>query len=153
MLYLSEFQTQPEYERAKRAKSAFSWSGDVIPDEKPAQDMWSPDHDLSKISRALFSRHVDHVNHTQADMASHSSSEKIEWQNPTGCKYLFDNGGPGQDPVLTLGGFFQHALVDAFLLGGRRVADELRERSRGDCLGFSLKWEHGLKPILDQSCV
>lgn len=61
MLYLSEFQTQPEYERGKRAKSAFSWSGDVIPDEKSAPHLWSLDHDPSKISRALFSSHVDHL--------------------------------------------------------------------------------------------
>lgn len=61
MLYLAEFQAQPQYEPGKRAKSAFSWSGDVIPDEKPSQEMWSIDHDVPKISRALFSRYVAHV--------------------------------------------------------------------------------------------
>src|SRR6266545_3729014 len=50
MLYLSEFQTQPEYEYGRRAKSAFSWTGDVIPEEKAAQSLWSLDHDLPKIS-------------------------------------------------------------------------------------------------------
>jgi hypothetical protein len=61
MLYLSEFQSQPEYESGKRAKSAFAWSGDVIPDEKPNQALWSIDHDLPKISRALFSKHFEHI--------------------------------------------------------------------------------------------
>lgn len=61
MLYLSEFQAQPEYESGKRAKSAFAWSGDVMPDEKSQQLLWSVDHDLPKISRALFSKHFDHV--------------------------------------------------------------------------------------------
>lgn len=61
MLYLSEFQSQPEYEPGKRAKSAFAWSGDVIPDEKPNQALWSIDHDLPKISRALFSKHFEHI--------------------------------------------------------------------------------------------
>ena len=61
MLYLSEFQTQPEYEPGKRAKSAFTWFGDVMPDEKPGQALWSIDHDLPKISRALFSKHYDHI--------------------------------------------------------------------------------------------
>lgn len=61
MLYLSEFQAQPEYEPGRRAKSAFSWSGDVMPDEKANQALWSIDHDLPKISRALFSKHFDHV--------------------------------------------------------------------------------------------
>ncbi|WP_346297350.1 hypothetical protein LRC39_11535 [Rhodopseudomonas sp. P1] len=61
MLYLSEFQTQPEYEHGKRAKSAFSWTGDVIPEEKQQQQLWNLDHDLSKISRALFSKHLDHL--------------------------------------------------------------------------------------------
>jgi hypothetical protein len=61
ILYLSEFQAQPEYEQGRRAKSAFSWFGDVIPDEKLGQGLWSVDHDVSKISRALFSRHIDHV--------------------------------------------------------------------------------------------
>lgn len=61
MLYLSEFQAQPEYEPGRRAKSAFAWTGDVMPDEKSHQALWSIDHDLPRISRALFSRHFDHV--------------------------------------------------------------------------------------------
>src|SRR5262249_24331489 len=61
MLYLCEFQGQPEYEHGKRAKSAFSWIGDVIPEEKSTQPLWNVDVDLPKISRALFSRHCDHV--------------------------------------------------------------------------------------------
>lgn len=61
LLYLSEFQGQPEYEYGKRAKSAFSWFGDVIPEEKPARDLWSVDYDVSRISRALFSQHLDHI--------------------------------------------------------------------------------------------
>jgi len=60
MLYLSEFQAQPQYETGKRAKSAFSWAGDVIPEEK-TKEMWSVDHDVPKISRALFSSYVSHV--------------------------------------------------------------------------------------------
>jgi hypothetical protein len=61
LLYLSEFQTQPEYDRAKRVKSSFSWSGDVIPEGNINTPMWSADYDSSKISRALFSKHLDHV--------------------------------------------------------------------------------------------
>lgn len=62
---------------------------------------------------------------------------------------LFGRGDPVQNPVLALGGFFQHALVDAFLLGGRRVTDELREWSRGDGLGFAFEGKHGLSISLD----
>jgi hypothetical protein len=61
ILYLSEFQNQPDYEHNKRAKSAFSWMGDVIPEEKTGPVLWSPDYDMSKISRALFSGHLEHV--------------------------------------------------------------------------------------------
>lgn len=61
LLYLSEFQSQPEYEHGKRARSAFSWTGDVIPDDKPPTQLWSVDNDIPKISRALFSKHTDHV--------------------------------------------------------------------------------------------
>lgn len=61
ILYLSEFQGQAEYEHNKRARSAFSWMGDVIPEEKPDQKLWSVDHDTNKISRALFSGHLAHV--------------------------------------------------------------------------------------------
>lgn len=61
MLYLSEFQSQPAYEPGKRAKSAFSWSGDVIPEDKPLNELWSVDYDTNKISRALFSKHGDHI--------------------------------------------------------------------------------------------
>ena len=61
ILYLSEFQGQPEYEHGRRAKSAFSWFGDVMPPEEKNPELWSIDHDTSKISRALFSKHIDHV--------------------------------------------------------------------------------------------
>lgn len=61
LLYLSEFQAQPEYEPGKRARSSFSWAGDVVPEEKSTQSLWSLDHDLPKISRALFSRHLEHL--------------------------------------------------------------------------------------------
>ncbi|MDP1978710.1 hypothetical protein [Undibacterium sp.] len=61
MLYLSEFQAQPEYEHGKRARSAFAWTGDVMQDDKPTQALWSPDHDLPKISRALFSKYLEHI--------------------------------------------------------------------------------------------
>jgi hypothetical protein len=61
IIYLSEFQTQPEYEISKRAKSSFSWSGDVIPEKSQPAQLWNTDHDTSKISRALFSTHSHHV--------------------------------------------------------------------------------------------
>lgn len=61
MLYLSEFQAQPEYEHGKRARSSFAWAGDVMPDDKLTQSLWSLDHDLPKISRALFSKHLEHI--------------------------------------------------------------------------------------------
>lgn len=61
MLYLSEFQAQPQYEYSKRVKSAFAWTGDVIPDDRQSNILWSAENDLPKIGRALFSTHSDHV--------------------------------------------------------------------------------------------
>lgn len=61
LLYLSEFQSQPEYEHGRRARSAFAWTGDVIPDDRGPAQMWSVDNDLPKISRALLSRYCSHV--------------------------------------------------------------------------------------------
>lgn len=61
MLYLSEFQSQPEYDQGKRARTAFAWSGDVMPDERNSSALWGMDVDAPKVSRALFSRHADHV--------------------------------------------------------------------------------------------
>lgn len=61
LIYLSEFQSQPEYSPGRRVRSAFAWAGDVIPDEKSPAALWDPDHDLPKISRSLFSKHLDHV--------------------------------------------------------------------------------------------
>jgi hypothetical protein len=61
MLYLSEFQAQPEYEPGKRANSAFSWTGDVIPDDEAARDLWDIKNRTSKLSRALFSPHINHL--------------------------------------------------------------------------------------------
>ncbi|NUU44380.1 hypothetical protein [Tardiphaga robiniae] len=60
ILYLSEFQSQPEYRLGDRAKSSFSWTGDVMPDKHSAI-LWNPDSDVQKVSRALFSSHVDHI--------------------------------------------------------------------------------------------
>ncbi|NTE66192.1 hypothetical protein G6M85_11285 [Agrobacterium tumefaciens] len=57
LLYLRAFQAQATYEYGKPAKSAFRWSGDVFTSDKPNTDMWSCDHDTSKISRALFSQY------------------------------------------------------------------------------------------------
>jgi hypothetical protein len=59
--YLSRFQAQSQYDHTKRAKSAFGWQGDVMSSEKDKENPWSEDLDLSKISRALFSQHVDHL--------------------------------------------------------------------------------------------
>jgi hypothetical protein len=61
MLYLAEFQAQAEFEYGKPSKSGFKWQGDVLAVDPPPQRLWSSEHDLSKISRALFSSYVDHV--------------------------------------------------------------------------------------------
>jgi hypothetical protein len=61
LMYLGEFQTQPQYAMGKRVKSSFSWTGDVIPDEKQSANLWDPDSDVSKISRSLLSRHFEHI--------------------------------------------------------------------------------------------
>lgn len=61
LIYLSEFQTQPTFEAHRPSKSGFKWTGDVISDDKPSPNMWSADHDISKINRALFSQYFDHV--------------------------------------------------------------------------------------------
>ena len=61
LMYLSEFQAQPEYVLGKRVRSAFSWTGDVIPEEKQSAVMWDADHDMAKIGRSLLSKHFDHI--------------------------------------------------------------------------------------------
>jgi hypothetical protein len=61
MLYLAEFQAQGGFEYGKPSKSGFKWAGDVLADEKPPRDLWNSDHDLTRISRALFSPYVDQV--------------------------------------------------------------------------------------------
>jgi hypothetical protein len=60
ILYLSEFQAQPDFKVGERARSSFSWSGDVMPEKQPAS-LWNPESDVQKVSRALFSHHVDHI--------------------------------------------------------------------------------------------
>lgn len=61
MLYLAEFQTQGAYEYGKPTKSGFKWTGDVFSEQKPPPSLWDCDYDLSKVSRALFSPHVEVV--------------------------------------------------------------------------------------------
>jgi hypothetical protein len=60
MLYLTEAQQSADYEHGRRFRSGFGWMGDVIP-EKEQADLWHQESDFSKISRALFSRHTDHL--------------------------------------------------------------------------------------------
>lgn len=81
ILYLSEFQGQPEYDHGKRARSGFSWAGDVMPDEKAAQILWNLESESTKISRALFSKHIEHIYWKPAvegmlDFASKYSSDQ-----------------------------------------------------------------------------
>lgn len=61
LLYLAEFQAQGGFEYGRPSKSGFRWMGDVLQEEKPGRELWNADHDLNKISRALFSAHVDHI--------------------------------------------------------------------------------------------
>ena len=61
IMYLAEFQAQEEYKLEKRAKTAFSWLGDVMADGKAPASLWDIDHEVTKISRALFSGHMDHI--------------------------------------------------------------------------------------------
>ena len=61
MLFLAESQTQADYEYGKPAKTGFRWTGDVLTEDRPAKDLWSSDLDMSKVSRALFSPHFDHI--------------------------------------------------------------------------------------------
>lgn len=61
LLYLTEFQAQGGFDYGKPSKSGFKWKGDVLAEDKPPQDLWNSEHDLSKISRALFSPYVDRV--------------------------------------------------------------------------------------------
>lgn len=61
MLYLTEFQTQGSFEYGRPSKSGFKWTGDVVAEDKSPKDLWSADHEISKISRALFSSHTHHI--------------------------------------------------------------------------------------------
>jgi hypothetical protein len=61
LLYLAEFQAQQSFEYGKPSNSGFRWTGDVLPDDKVPQDMWGTEHNVTKVSRALFSQYADHV--------------------------------------------------------------------------------------------
>lgn len=61
MLYLTEFQSQESFEYGRPAKSGFRWSGDVFTEERPATVLWSVDQDPVKVSRALFSPHLEAI--------------------------------------------------------------------------------------------
>jgi len=61
LMYLAEFQAQAGFEYGRSSNSAFRWTGDVLPDDKPPHEMWGPDHNLNKVSRALFSAYAEHV--------------------------------------------------------------------------------------------
>ncbi len=60
LIYLAEFQNQDGFEYGKQSNSGFKWSGDVVPDKQPT-NLWSSEHDISKVSRALFSTYAEHA--------------------------------------------------------------------------------------------
>lgn len=60
LIYISEFQSKAEYEVGKRAKSSFSWTGDVFPSGGNIR-LWDIDNDVPKIGRALFSQHYEEL--------------------------------------------------------------------------------------------
>lgn len=88
MLYLAEYQSQGTFEYGKPSKSGFRWLGDVLSEDKPPREMWNSEHDLGKISRALFSPYVDHVYWRPAVEAA--------------LDYLVENGGEGQAELQAL---------------------------------------------------
>lgn len=61
LIYLSKFQSSAQYDPSKRAKTSFAWTGDVVTEEKPSQEIWSVDYDLQKISRSLLSKYSDTI--------------------------------------------------------------------------------------------
>lgn len=61
LLYLRNYQSAPSFEYGRTVKTGFRWQGDVLSIEKAPADLWSPDHDLSKVSRALLSDYSDEL--------------------------------------------------------------------------------------------
>jgi len=61
LLYLAQFQAQQSFEYGRPSNSGFRWTGDVLPDENSPREMWGVDHNVSKVSRALFSPYAEHV--------------------------------------------------------------------------------------------
>jgi hypothetical protein len=61
LLYLAQFQAQDGFEYGRPSNSGFRWSGDVLPDEKAPQALWGTDHNVAKVSRALFSPYAEHM--------------------------------------------------------------------------------------------
>lgn len=59
LLYLRNYQQAATFEYGRAQKTGFRWQGDVLATEKPPNDLWSPDHDVSKVSRALLSDYSD----------------------------------------------------------------------------------------------
>jgi hypothetical protein len=61
LLYLAQFQAQQSFEYGRPSNSGFRWTGDVLPEDKAQQELWGPEHNVSKVSRALFSPYAEHV--------------------------------------------------------------------------------------------
>ncbi len=83
LLYLAQFQAQQGFEYGRPSNSGFRWTGDVLPDEKVPQEMWGVDHNVSKVSRALFSPYADHVYwrpavETALDFIANDSSDLLQ---------------------------------------------------------------------------
>ena len=88
MLYLAEFQSQEAFEYGRPAKSGFRWSGDVFTDERPVTALWSVDQDPAKVSRALFSPHLEAIYWRPAFNAAIDYVDAIEAEGFTDLRRL-----------------------------------------------------------------
>jgi len=134
ILYLSEFQSQPDYKLGERAKSSFSWTGDIIPEKQPAS-LWSPDSDMLKISRALFSHHVNHIFWKPAvngmvDFVSTTSANTItsEILNSDSETFIDEIRGRSSQLYSTLSkGVHWEFFSSALVLGESTVKEAIRD--------------------------
>ena len=78
ILYLSRYQSRAGYDPSKRAKSAFGWQGDVFTPDKEKDELWSDNADIQKISRALFSVHLDQIHWRPAVLAALDCAASID---------------------------------------------------------------------------
>jgi len=61
VLYIREMQRQPGFDISIRRAASIQWQGDVLAKDKPPADLWDPNRQFDKVTRALLADYYENI--------------------------------------------------------------------------------------------